>query len=268
MSYTDKNKIEQLEQKVAQLERKLEQMSSKEEIIRDMENRLGVYDDTIRSDNGKIVLKKNFIIENRRGVDSPNDPGTISPKTDNTVTMFFNDKLPGRINGIYIGDASAKGNFNNSTVSVSATKKSGIPPTKINLSTAQKEFFNTDKDSVEIDNRNNGRIQMSVYEPSDFNSDGVPVFKKNVNFLMVPVSSELSSAVVEKGRENTSGIGVQLVADGDGGASLGHVTKAGTPTNYITISGDGIALSELPTTDPSTKGQLWNDGGTVKISLG
>ena len=34
------------------------------------------------------------------------------------------------------------------------------------------------------------------------------------------------------------------------------------------ISGNTVILSNLPTSDPGNAGQLWNDEGTLKISLG
>lgn len=35
-----------------------------------------------------------------------------------------------------------------------------------------------------------------------------------------------------------------------------------------TYNEDGLAIVELPTTDPQVAGALWNDSGTVKVSAG
>ena len=36
----------------------------------------------------------------------------------------------------------------------------------------------------------------------------------------------------------------------------------------LTISGSSVIVTNLPTSDPSSAGQLYNDGGTLKISAG
>ena len=39
-------------------------------------------------------------------------------------------------------------------------------------------------------------------------------------------------------------------------------------SEVITKGSDAIILSNLPTSDPETANQLWNDNGTLKISSG
>ena len=41
-----------------------------------------------------------------------------------------------------------------------------------------------------------------------------------------------------------------------------------TTLNNLTASGNTVILSNLPTSDPGNEGQLWNEEGTLKISLG
>ena len=36
----------------------------------------------------------------------------------------------------------------------------------------------------------------------------------------------------------------------------------------LTVNGAVVMLSNLPTSDPSNAGQLWNDSGTLKVSAG
>ncbi len=41
----------------------------------------------------------------------------------------------------------------------------------------------------------------------------------------------------------------------------------GDSTTLINLIASGtVVLSNLPTTDPGNPGQLWNDGGTLKVS--
>ncbi len=94
MSYKDENRIEKLERQIEELKEELKNRPTKDETIRDMEDRLTVYDDTIRSDKGEIILKKNFIIKNRR---------SALEDDDNVATFNFNRKLPGETNYIYFG---------------------------------------------------------------------------------------------------------------------------------------------------------------------
>jgi hypothetical protein len=42
---------------------------------------------------------------------------------------------------------------------------------------------------------------------------------------------------------------------------------SGTTREPITFAG-AVSMTTLPTSDPSIAGQLWNDGGTVKVSAG
>jgi hypothetical protein len=49
----------------------------------------------------------------------------------------------------------------------------------------------------------------------------------------------------------------------DGGAGRGSLRVAG-----IDCNGAVIVMSSLPTSDPASAGQLWNDGGTLKVSAG
>ena len=50
-------------------------------------------------------------------------------------------------------------------------------------------------------------------------------------------------------------------------ASTVTVSTGTTTLNNLTASGGTVILSNLPTSDPTNAGQLWNDSGTLKISL-
>ena len=39
-------------------------------------------------------------------------------------------------------------------------------------------------------------------------------------------------------------------------------------TGDLTVTGDVVMMANLPTSDPSNAGQLWNDSNTLKISAG
>ena len=39
-------------------------------------------------------------------------------------------------------------------------------------------------------------------------------------------------------------------------------------TGAVTINGTTVIITALPTANPEVVGQLWNDGGTLKISAG
>jgi hypothetical protein len=38
--------------------------------------------------------------------------------------------------------------------------------------------------------------------------------------------------------------------------------------NYLILDNGSIIMNNLPTSDPATTGELWNDNGTMKISTG
>lgn len=121
------NKLEKLERKVEELERKLQEKTSLEETVREMEKRLMVYEDKIRSDRGEMVLKKNLVMENRRAIDAKSIEGRLDPASDNSFTVYFNDSQAGRLNHIFLGTASAKGFYNTALISGESTIKENIP---------------------------------------------------------------------------------------------------------------------------------------------
>lgn len=47
-----------------------------------------------------------------------------------------------------------------------------------------------------------------------------------------------------------------------------NATSYDTATNAIKVSNTGIFYKGLPTSDPATANELWNDNGTIKISAG
>ena len=54
---------------------------------------------------------------------------------------------------------------------------------------------------------------------------------------------------------------------GSGGGTARDMELQTDGTTRITLKADGaILFSGLPTTNPNVAGQLWNDGGTLKIS--
>ena len=58
---------------------------------------------------------------------------------------------------------------------------------------------------------------------------------------------------------------------GDSNIQLGSVLQSNNQISIsgsLTISGSSVIVTNLPTSDPSSAGQLYNDGGTLKISAG
>lgn len=267
----DRNKLERLEAKVKELEKKVRELPKKQEVISDLKNRLSHYEDEIRSDNGNVILKKNFVIKNRKGAAIDKDAGIIDPNRDNTVTMFFNDKREGRINNLFIGSNSALGDFNSQTISIDVIKKDDIGSVDVPVTPAQKEFFNYDSNTIKTENPNNGRIQAILYREKDLDERGVPVAPRTPNLIVSDVASTPSAVLFEKGKDNVDGVGAQISGQGvDGFASIAHLDDA---MNITASFGCGNGMyninpAALPTADPNTQGQLWRDGTTLKISLG
>jgi len=69
----------------------------------------------------------------------------------------------------------------------------------------------------------------------------------------------------------TSSVAHLWTAKGSGGGTARNLVLGTDSTAQITLETDGDVLldhDELPTSDPSVKGQLWRDGDTLKISPG
>tara|TARA_R110002124_G_scaffold105857_1_gene257099 strand:- start:551 stop:778 length:228 start_codon:yes stop_codon:yes gene_type:complete len=45
------------------------------------------------------------------------------------------------------------------------------------------------------------------------------------------------------------------------------ITGSLTISADLTVEGSVVSLAALPTVDPAVAGQLWNDAGTIKVSL-
>lgn len=68
-----------------------------------------------------------------------------------------------------------------------------------------------------------------------------------------------------------------IVTDGASSASIGTLdtntisssdSSQVTITDGLTVTGAVIMMENLPTSDPTNSGQLWNDSGTMKVSAG
>ena len=236
MSYTDKNisnninqtyldasTKDRLEQRIAELERKIEQMSSKEEIIRDMENRLGVYDDTIRSDKGDIVLKKNFVIRNRRGIKDPKLSPGVDPKKDNVVSFAFNEREDGRLNHIFLGDASLEGDFRNSVLSGTVVVADDIDKTIAN----------------------NGRIQFRLLREDKVGNDGLPIPQTFPNISVFTRESETKD--ISKPGDN-----VNLIASREYGEVNLFYVSDNWDYHRLSVGKDGVRVGS---------GNVMKDGG-------
>ena len=45
------------------------------------------------------------------------------------------------------------------------------------------------------------------------------------------------------------------------------ITVSLTISTNLTVEGSIVSLAALPTSDPAVVGQLWNDAGTLKVSV-
>ena len=93
------------------------------------------------------------------------------------------------------------------------------------------------------------------------------------------LSTFQSSAVTERLRVTTTGAKVTGILDIDGGITITDnlITASASNANLqLDASGTGaiemipaiIRMANLPTSDPSSAGQLWNDSGDLKVSAG
>jgi hypothetical protein len=253
MNFTNENKLEQLERKVQELERKLEQKTSKDDSVREVEARLAGYQDHVRSDKGEVILKKNFVIENRKALKDTTIEGKISPDTDNSATLYFNNVDRSRLNHLFLGYASAKGNYNTSVLSGAVVNKENIPRVKI--------------DGENYPNPNNGIIQFKVFHQKYFDSNGLPIYTS-------PDGGQPNIVVGERGlfagQEGVEGVVSQVVGTGKNPyASIGtFVEDNTTPSTFVACDKDNVYIYGIPTSDPGVAGAIWNSSGTLKISSG
>lgn len=81
----------------------------------------------------------------------------------------------------------------------------------------------------------------------------------------------LSFKVTEyDGYTHTNGL-IITGADADGEVDVTIAAGAGSTTTVngdLTVTGDVVMVANLPTSDPSNAGQLWNDSNTIKVSAG
>jgi len=236
-----KNKLEKLEQKVEEMERQLKQKTTLENTVKEMEKRLMIYEDKIRSDKGEVTLKKNFVIKNRKG----KIPGR-SENLDNVGLLYFNDVKTRELNHIFIGSAGSDG-FNNNTCVVIRSVKNENGPNIVN----------------------NGNIEISLYKEEDLDNNGVVVSGIS-NFNIADLQSmygSLKEAGAISSIPDEEGIYVQANGQGkDGFAALAHYEDTGALNTAISVYKDNIIINGIPESDPEVDGAIYNDNGTLKIS--
>ncbi len=253
MNYTNENKLEQLERKVQELERKLKDRDGKRDTVREVEARFAGYQDVVRSDKGQIYLKKNFVIENRKAMEASDLEGRIAPDVDNSTTLHFNNSEVSRLNHLFLGYASAKGQYNTALLAGAATVKENIADV-----TSKGETYK---------NPNNGRIQLKVYHEKYFNDDGRPE----------PTSPDggqpnltIANRELFTGQEGTEGVVAQLIGTGKNPySSIGvFVEDSLNPSTFLACDKDNVYIYGIPSSDPGVAGAIFRDGTALKISLG
>ena len=80
----------------------------------------------------------------------------------------------------------------------------------------------------------------------------------------------LSASSTSGGSTTVNGYRVQMLRTSGGAATDLQVLTSTTQTisGAKTFSNAVVMMTNLPTSDPSNEGQLWNDSGTLKISAG
>ncbi len=238
MNFTNENKLEKLERKVEELERQLKDKTSKDEATREVQARLGGYQDHVRSDRGEIRLKKNFGIKNRRGA----IPGQDSDVIDNVITLAFDEQKQGRLNHIFLGTESVQGNINCSVLQGVVVRKNDAP----NIP-------------------NNGIVQFVLVNEDDLTSDGIVDTSKQLPQFQL-LSKKLDG-------EELNGEAITMIGTGeDGDANLYYIKdmNAAMTGNWkrLWLNKNGLNIQGLPTSDPEIANVVWNDEGTLKISSG
>jgi len=76
---------------------------------------------------------------------------------------------------------------------------------------------------------------------------------------------ELSGDVVIQNAANDKDI--MLKSDDGSGGTTSYITLDGSNVS-VNILTQKVIMANLPTSDPSVDGQLWNSNGTLKVSAG
>jgi hypothetical protein len=112
-----------------------------------------------------------------------------------------------------------------------------------------------------------------------FNLDGFSVDENNVctanGGFVGEVTGNLTGNLIGDVTQATTevldvyGGSIEMYSTGlSGSVAIGVGSAPTAATGEIVISGDFLKLPSLPTSDPLSAGQLWNDSGTLKISAG
>jgi hypothetical protein len=73
---------------------------------------------------------------------------------------------------------------------------------------------------------------------------------------------------ISKFHANTTDVNIQLIISDSDGYELTSFDPSGSVISRIQMDNDGkIFVTGIPTSDPSNTGQLYNDSGTLKLSL-
>lgn len=252
MSIREGNKLNKLEEDVRKMEREVEKLPHREELIDDVIRRLRAYEDGIRTDKGRITMKKNFIIENRKGIKDPDASPGVDPQKDNVVQMYFNEKRDGRLNHIFIGDASMEGFFNTSVISGRVVQK----------------------DDVDLDIANNGTIQLILYKDrkKDDGDDNYTDLVPSSSLVISSVEPYINQFPEIDNPEDLDGAFIQMSGSGQHGfSSIAHLTDEGgintsLSTHIDTIEGTAgghsglVGLIHIGEDPPPETGQwIWVD---------
>ncbi len=247
----NKRAYEQLLNRVEELENQLAQRPTKDEAYKDLKKDLATYDEEIKTQGG-ITLKDNFVIKNRKAKEVEDNQGRIIPNLDNSAVLYFNKSVPNRLNHLFLGYNSAKGNYNSSVVSSAVTKKEGVA--KI---THQGE---------ERENPNNGLFQVKLWREK-YMRDGRPQISSpdgnQPNIIVSPREHFVGQAGIEGTVTQVQGTGKNPYA------SLGvFVEDNQNASTFVACDKDNVYIAGIPNSDPNVPGALWRDGTTLKISLG
>ncbi len=206
----------------------------------------------------------------------------VSTKFDNASTVDING---GAIDGTTIGASTpAAGTF---TTFTSTGIDDNSNANAITIDSSERVGFNATSPSVEVHIRDQNYGTLSNSTPVlriDSNSSLASNSKIELkagsgtaSIFRYSASSDNYLAIEETGTGGTSGIrindadlGVGLFTAGSSSSPDFKVDTSGdvTVANDMTVAGTVVKLTGLPTSDPASAGQLWNDSGTLKVSAG
>lgn len=94
------------------------------------------------------------------------------------------------------------------------------------------------------------------------------VYRGNSSVLSVGDDVGVGNNLAVSGGLTVTGLTECGILEASNIEAAGQVIAPIFSTGELTVTGAGVFMASLPTSDPSVAGQLWNDSGTLKVSAG